>query len=390
MNVFKKYLLISKYVLSLSIFIAIYRFHNNNTSSMLALFILMFILLVNDYIRSTKLAINSRHMCFSLLFTICGATVIKFFISGSDSGIIVYILLPLIEIYELKGMKKRFLFIVHSFSLYIVSFSEIGIPANWDKLTILCRTILFYVAVISIAHFVKKLQIEKNEVDKLNKKLQLANIKLKQYNLEVEELTTAKERARVSQELHDSLGHYLMALTMHLEFAKKICETKPAKVKEIIVKCEDIAKSSISSLREIVNLLKEEREIVDFYGSIRKLINNFHLITDININFNADKNLDNLSPIIKGSIYKTIQEAITNSIKHGKSSEINIKIFNKNENINLIIKNNGIRCDKIIKSNGLNGIDDRVRLLNGFVNYSSSNNLGFSIDICIPIPMEEL
>ncbi|WP_268055946.1 sensor histidine kinase [Clostridium estertheticum] len=287
-------------------------------------------------------------------------------------------------------MKKRFLFIVHSFSLYIVSFSEIGLPANWDKLTILCRTILFYVAVISIAHFVKKLQIEKHEVDKLNKKLQLANIKLKQYNLEVEELTTAKERARVSQELHDSLGHYLMALAMHLEFAKKICETKPEKVKEIIVKCEDIAKSSISSLREIVDLLKEEREIVDFYGSIRKLINNFHLITDININFNADKNLDNLSPIIKSSIYKTIQEAITNSIKHGKSSEINIKIFNKNENINLIIKNNGIRCDKIIKSNGLNGIDDRVRLLNGFVNYSSSNNLGFSIDICIPIPMEEI
>ncbi|MBU3102429.1 MULTISPECIES: sensor histidine kinase [Clostridium] len=387
---FKKYLLISRYILSLSMFIGIYRFYHNKASAMIPLLILIFILLVNDYIRTTKLTIGSQYMCISLLFTICGATVLQYFINASGAGTIVYILLPLIEIFELKRISQKFLFFVHSFSLFVILILQIGIPNNWDRLTILSRAMLFYVAVISIAYFIKTVQIEKEEVNKLNKKLQLANIKLKQYNLEVEELTTAKERARVSQELHDSLGHYLMALTMHLEFAKKICETKPEKVKEIIVKCEDIAKSSISSLREIVDLLKEEREIVDFYGSIRKLINNFHLITDININFNADKNLDNLSPIIKSSIYKTIQEAITNSIKHGKSSEINITIFNKNENINLIIKNNGIRCDKIIKSNGLNGIDDRVRLLNGFANYSSSNNLGFSIDICIPIPMEEI
>ena len=382
---FKKYLQISRYIISLSMFINIYRFYNTNTSVMVPLLLLIVILLINDYNRITKLSINSNYMCISLLFTICGATVLQYFINASGSGTVVYILLPLIEISELKGMRQKSLFYFHSFLLFVILLLQIGIPNSWDRLTILSRIVLFYVAVISIAYFVKTLQIEKEEVNKLNKKLQLANIRLNQYTLEVEALTTTKERTRVSQELHDSLGHYLMALSMHLEFAKKICETKPEKVKELIIKSEDIAKSSISSLREIVDLLKEEREIEDFYGSIYKLINNFHLITDINITFNADKNLDTLSPIIKSSIYKTIQEAITNSIRHGKASEINIEISSNNKNINLIIKNNGIGCYKLVKSNGLNGIEDRVKLLNGFVKYSSINNLGFNINISIPI-----
>jgi len=382
---FKKYLLILRYVLSLSMFIGIYRFDHNKASAMVPLLVLIVILLVNDYIRTTKLTIGSLYMYISLLFTICGATVLQYFINASGAGTVVYILLPLIEILELKGMRQKSLFFVHSFSFFVILILQVGIPNNWDRLTILSRAVLFYVAVISIAYFVKTLQIEKEEVTKLNKKLQLANIRLNQYTQEVEALTTTKERARVSQELHDSLGHYLMALTMHLEFAKKICETKPEKVKEIIIKSEDIAKSCVSSLREIVDLLKEEREIEDFYGSIGKLINNFHLISNININFITDKNLDTLSPIIKSSIYKTIQEAITNAIRHGKASEINIEIINRNKDINLIIKNNGISCNEIVKSNGLNGIENRVKLLNGFVKYSSINNLGFSIDICIPI-----
>jgi len=357
---------------------------------MVPLLVLIVILLVNDYIRSTKLTTNSWHMCVSLFCTICGASILQYFINGSGSGTVVYILLPLIEISELKGVRQKFLFFVHSFLLFIILISQIGIPNSWDRLTILSRIVLFYVAVISIAYFVKTVQIEKEEVIKLNKKLQLTNIKLNQYTLEVEALTTTKERTRVSQELHDSLGHYLMALTMHLEFAEKICEIKPEKIKEIIIKSEDIAKSSISSLREIVNLLKKEREIEDFYGSIGKLINNFHLITDIDINFNADKNLDNLSPIIKSSIYKTIQEAITNSIKHGKATEINIEIFRRNSGINVFVTNNGIGCNKIIKSDGLNGIENRIKLLNGSVRYFSNARLGFSIDICIPISMEEM
>ncbi|WP_010076596.1 sensor histidine kinase [Clostridium cellulovorans] len=193
----------------------------------------------------------------------------------------------------------------------------------------------------------------------------------------------------MAQELHDSVGHTLVALIMHLEFARKICDTNPEKVKQVLIKSEHIAKSSMSNLREAVNIIKEE-EIKSFNDSIKNIIDNFHMLNNIEINYRTNRHLDNLSLIIKNSMYKTIKEFITNSIKHGKSTKINIDISLKNNSINLILTDNGIGCNKIIKSNGLLGIENRITSLNGSVNYFSNANFGFKLDISIPISMEEL
>lgn len=388
MSVSRKYLLVFKYFLLVSIFIRTYFLYHNKIVAMILLLVFSIILMINDYIRSTKLDIDSNYMYFSLLFTICGAAVLTYFIRGFGTN--VYIFFPLVELLKLKGIRLKTLFLMHSLLFSVLLMLDIGIPNNWDRLSSLGLNLLSYFAVVSIAYSVKIIRIEKEEVNQLNERLQLANIKLQQYTLEVEELTASKERTRMAQELHDSVGHSLMALIMHLEFAKKICDTKPEKVKEVLTKSEGIAKSSISSLREAVNLLKEEREIKDFNASIEGIINNFNMLNNIKINFNADENLDNLSSIIKNSMYKTIKESITNSIKHGKATEINISIAREEKCIRLILNDNGVGCNKIVKSNGLIGIENRVTSLNGSVKYFSNDNLGFGIDICIPILTEEV
>lgn len=143
------------------------------------------------------------------------------------------------------------------------------------------------------------IQVEKEETKQLNEKLKLANIKLQEYSLRVEDLTISKERRRVAQELHDSLGHSLMALTMHLEFAKKVIDSKPDKVKVVLEKSEKIAKDSVNDLRKAVNALKEEREIEHLNEAIKNLIDNFEIAGGVKINFNEDMSMDNLDINIK-------------------------------------------------------------------------------------------
>lgn len=389
MPVHKKYLVVFKYFLLISIFIRTYYLYHNRLLAMVILLVFSTILMINDYIRSTKLDINSGYVYdASLVFTILGVAVLTYFVRGFGTN--VYMFFPLAELLKLKGIRLKTLFLVHLLLFSMLLILDVGLPNTWDRLSSLGLNLFSYFAVASVAYSVKVIRAEKEEVNKLNERLQLANIKLHQYTLEVEELTASKERTIMAQELHDSVGHSIMALIMHLEFAKKMCDTKPDRVKEVLIKSEDIAKSSISSLREVVNLLKEEREIKDFNASIEDIINNFHMLNNININFNTDENLDILSSIIKNSMYKTIKESITNSIKHGKATEINIKISRENNIIRLILTDNGIGCNKIIKSNGLLGIENRITSLNGSVNYFSNDNLGFGIDICIPILMEEI
>lgn len=388
MPLFRKYLVIFKYFLLISIFIRIYYLYHDKIFAMVLLVVFSTILMINDYIRSTKLDINSSYSYYSVIITICGTAALAHFVNGFGTGI--YIFFPLVELLKLKGIRLKSLFLVHLLLFLLVLFLDIGIPNNWDKLSGLGINVLGYFAIASIAYSAITIRIEKEEVNKLNEKLQLANIKLQQYTLEVEELTASKERTRMAQELHDSVGHSLMALIMNLEFARKICDTQPDKVKEVLTKSEDIAKTSISSLREVVNLFKEDREIKHFNDAIEGIIDNFHMLNNIKINFNTDKNLDDLNSIIKNSMYKTIKESITNSIKHGKATEININVIREKKGIRLTLTNNGIGCNKIIKSNGLTGIENRITSLNGTIKYFSINNLGFGIYIFIPIIVGEV
>ncbi|MBV7276628.1 sensor histidine kinase [Clostridium sp. PL3] len=383
MPVHRKYLLVFRYFLLVSIFIKTYSLYHDNIAAMTLLIVFSTILMINDYIRNAKLEADSNYRCFSLLFTICGAALLSYFVKGFGTNI--YLFFPLPELLGLKGVRLKTLFLVHLLFFLMLSFLDIGMPKSWEILSSLGLNLLTYFAVASISYSIKIIRIEKEEVNKLNEKLQLANIELQQYTLEVEELTTSKERTRMAQELHDSLGHSLMALIMHLEFAKKICDAKPDKVKEVLIKSEDIAKSSIKSLREAVTLLKEEREIKDFNVSIHEIINNFHMFNNIKINFNTNGNLDNLSSSIKNSMYKTVKESITNSIKHGKASKIDINITREEKYISLILTDNGVGCNKIVKSNGLIGIENRVTSLKGTVKYFSNDDIGFGIDISIPV-----
>lgn len=382
----RKYFEIFKHFLAIFIFIKTYCLFNDKSFMMFILFLIIIMVIVNDHIRNTNSIKNSIYKHdISLLFSILGTSVLAFFIRGLETN--VFITFPLSYLLFLKGKRLVVLFLIH-FSLYLMlMISFIGIPNNWTRISVLIPSIFGYFAIVYNIYSENRVSIEKEKTNELNKNLQLANVKLGQYALEVEKLTKAKERSIMSQELHDSVGHSLMALVMYIEFAKKMCDTNPEKVKEILIKSEDIAKSSVGDLREAISLLKEGRKIESFNSSIEDIINNFNMIDNIKINFNTNENLDSLTTIIKSAMYNTIKEFITNSIKHGKATEIDIKISIIGNKVILVLTDNGLGCIEIIKSNGLLGIECRVNSLNGSVNYFTSDNLGFGINISIPVVM---
>lgn len=383
MFILRKSLVVFKCLFLILVFVDIHHEFNRKVLVMILLFLFSIIIMINDYVRNKIINKNSKYRYISLFFAICGAAVLRYFVRGlGASG---YIFFSLAELFGVKGKLLKIFFLIHGTSFFIVSILSIGVPNTIDKLSNMGITIISYFAVASIIYSIKMIQVEKEETKQLNDKLKLANIKLQEYSLRVKDLTISKERRRVAQELHDSLGHSLMALTMHLEFAKKVMDSKPDKVKEVLEKSEKIAKDSVNDLRKAVNALKEEREIEHLNESIKNLIDNFEIAGGVKVNFNGDMSIDNVDINIKNSIYKTIREALTNSIKHGQATEININMVKSSEGINLIISNNGIGCNKIIKSNGLNGIENRINLLNGRVSYFSGKNSGFSIEANIPI-----
>ncbi|WP_315067731.1 sensor histidine kinase [uncultured Clostridium sp.] len=381
---FKKCIIASRLVLLLSIFISIYFHYSSYILIMILLFSVTSIVIINDYIRIFKLKDQSKYVSISVLISILATAVLQHSMPGIRITICMYSLL--FEIFQLEKKLLKFFLPTHWLLYFLISISNGEIYSGHGNIYLsLGINLLSYFGTSGMLYNQKVLEAEKEEIKQLNEKLKLANIKLHEYSLKIEEVAISNERTRVSQELHDSLGHSLMALAMHLEFAKKIFTTKPEKVEDVLLQSEKIAKSSINDLREAVTLLNSDYEIKDFDTSIDKLIHNFYLFSNLKITLNKNQNINDLTPIVKTSIYKTIQESITNSLKHGNSTEINIKVKVNNQNLELIITDNGIGCNNIIKSNGLNGIENRINSLGGTTYYFSYNNLGFGIRMFIPI-----
>lgn len=388
MLIYRKFSIIFKYFLFIYMFIQTYSLYNSNISAMFLLFLLITSLMINDYLRINKITINSKHIYFfSLLATIFISSSLSYLIEGLGSYF--YLIYPLNELLALKGITKKGLFLLH-FLLYIILIVHDMITFSDLNVLSLLALILIYLFMASTLYSLIVVKKEKEEVDKLNHKFQLTNMKLKEYALDVEKLTALKERNVVSQRFYDSIGHSLMALIMHLEFVEKMYEEKPEEAKKTLLKSNEIAKSSILSLREAVDLLKKKPVplIKSFNDSIKDIIDTFCTTNDIKINFYTNKNLDGINLIIKNAIYKTINEFIATSIKN--ATEINIKISIENYTIHLILANNSISRAEIINSNLLHEIENRIASLNGLVNYFNKEDFGFGINIFIPIFIDEV
>jgi signal transduction histidine kinase len=273
--------------------------------------------------------------------------------------------------------------IIFLITLRSISIEEIRNIRFWQEnlLDIMMTLLGLFFYSISLFSY-KALRKEKREVDRLNKELELSYDKLKEQSEKIEELTITKERNRVAEEIHDNLGHSLIALNMSLDVADKIIDKDINKAKDLINKAQILTKESMESLRKAVYALKEERPTT-LRNSIEKIIDNIESTGKVKITLDIDEKSEELLPEYKDIIHNSVKESLTNSIKHGKTDKINIDIKIDKDKLRVNIKDNGLGCSSFVKSNGLLGIENRVRNYGGEVIYESKENEGFEIELIL-------
>ncbi|AEB61749.1 sensor histidine kinase [Bacillus amyloliquefaciens] len=242
--------------------------------------------------------------------------------------------------------------------------------------------VLPYFIMFAVIYLYRKNLQEKSKVELLNRELKTANATLKEYSDRIEELAVTKERTRIAQELHDSLGHYLAALKMNLEFAGKTAGH------QLIHKAHDLTKESILKLRQAVTLLQGSLSGREFEQALRDIFSHFQEAGSIRFELEMDAAIEAAQPDVKHCLYQSVQETITNAMKHGHASYVSVRIQKDRNMIAAHIHNNGSACGTIIKSNGLKGIEKRAAALGGEAVFSSGNETGFDVKIRIPCKEE--
>ncbi|MBQ6886734.1 MAG: hypothetical protein IJN54_04390 [Lachnospiraceae bacterium] len=189
-----------------------------------------------------------------------------------------------------------------------------------------------------------------------------------------------EERERLSQTLHDKLGHNINGSIYQLEAIKLLMEKDPATSKKMTQAVIDQLRTGMDEIRAILRKERPKKYKLAMM-QLQQLCEECNqkgvaaeLITEGKLEEVPEKYLE----IILDNAY----EAVSNSMKYAKCTKIEIKIYVMNQVIRCSISDNGIGCENIVDGMGLAGMRRRIREVNGILDFDSE--VGFTINMLLP------
>ena len=330
------------------------------------------------------------------------------FLYVNYNGIILLVIADIVT--DIKDKHTRGLFLVimgmmYMFSDYdiismfvdIISFQQFlsVYPSQISMLIQGTRNILVAVNVIAFTAYMIILmrnQMKENaRIGFLNLQLQTANMRLKEMNEQLqdyaemsEKMAETRERNRIAREIHDTLGHTMTGLSAGIDACIAMIDFSVDATKEQLNKISQVARQGIKDIRRSVNKLRPDAlEHSGLREALEKMIEETMQVSDVKIDYECQVDTLKFNQDEEDMIYRVVQESITNAIRHGEAKYIEVRLWKENKWLNLVIKDNGIGCEEIHTGFGLIHIEERIKMLQGTVEYDGSD--GFKVTARIPI-----
>lgn len=190
------------------------------------------------------------------------------------------------------------------------------------------------------------------------------------------------ERKRLSEELHDGLGQWLAVTKLHVAHIA-------AANKREIQSVEEYIDRSIKELRDISRAMMPGSLVHGgLIPALEEMVNIINPPGKIKVELYYDAALKNrIKRESEVAIFRIIQEALTNILKHANAQQISLQLLLDEEGLRLMVEDDGAGFiyNDALQGNGLKNMQSRVQLLNGKMAFDSSAEKGTLIFVEIPI-----
>lgn len=361
-------------ILILSILFILASYFENAQQQRLFTLISVFLLLIANNI--LKYFLNEKRRFYFVLFTVDLALI---YILETNSRLLINYFLHsfyIIILFEAAvTLKIKHGIIIGMADILVSMVKFIYLTYFRFNLSSISQMVFFFtisILILIIAIFAQHNRQEKEKKDMLYRELFDTHKKLKEYTDEVQRLSAVEERIRIARDIHDNLGHSMTALIMQLQMAEHYLMTDSPKSQELIANSVKAAKDNLSGIREVVETLRGTGQHTSPADALRGLAKKFSESTGTVIDLKIEGTMPDSQKIFN-AIYHILQEAMTNAVRHGKASEISAEISYFDDVVRFIIGDNGIGTDNITEGYGMIGIRERVKELNGDVEFKSEN-----------------
>lgn len=198
-----------------------------------------------------------------------------------------------------------------------------------------------------------------------------------------------KQRLDISRDLHDNIGAQLTFIISSIDNIKYAFPSTDLKLNTKLNTISEFTKATILELRDTIWAMNSNEitfedlnsRILNFVENAQKSQQNMGFIFFIEPNLTHIK----LSSVMGMNLYRTIQEAVNNAIKHAKAKNISIAINGIKDDFQITISDDGIGFDEsnIRKGNGLLNMEKRIDEIKGTIHFSKNEKNGMQIVIQI-------
>jgi len=231
----------------------------------------------------------------------------------------------------------------------------------------------------------EKLMKNEAQIDSMRKQLQKLTKHIhenSEYIRQSEYTFKLEERNRISQEIHDKIGHSMTGALFQMEAAKRMVETDQHKATELLQNAINISKDGIENIRLTLKNMKPPTEQVGIHR-LKLLIDDFNAKQTIKTIVTHEGNLDIIAPIHWKIIHENVTEALTNTMKYSHARQVSVDLKVLNKMIRVEVKDNGAGTEIIKKGLGIIGMEERTAAVNGKIIVDSTH--GFSVTTLLPL-----
>lgn len=188
------------------------------------------------------------------------------------------------------------------------------------------------------------------------------------------------ERASVARELHDVLGHHLVALKVNLELLHHLVAEE--KARGPLENALSMVKKLLADVREVVSGVRSQPEM-DLRGAIETLRAG---VKELPIELIFPAGLQVNEPSHAHALFRCVQEAITNTIKHARAKTLWIEFAETRDRITLTLRDDGKGATHLKPGNGLTGMRERLESAGGALEITHAAGCGLTLHATIPKP----
>ncbi|KJS21246.1 MAG: hypothetical protein VR72_11530 [Clostridiaceae bacterium BRH_c20a] len=262
------------------------------------------------------------------------------------------------------------------------------------------------VAAGNFSYRVEASSIASGEVGVLVKSFNKMAEKLEKSHQEIEEVEKMRrlllekvvsiqeeERKRIAMELHDEAGQSLTGLKFTLKSLENSSEEP--NLKKSLKEIHQQVSNTLSSIHEIIVELRPKLlDELGFTGAVKRYLKEYQARYGINVNADL-KILDSIQimPEAATTIFRIIQEALTNTAKYAKAREINLSFQKQQGNLLIVIEDDGLGFDPALINEhsenpnklGIFGMKERAALIGGTFIIDTAQEEGVTILLRLPL-----